>query len=835
MRIAEKRATVAEFRIATIRGHIRIRSFEAREKGNLHAKVYLFDQDAAFVTSANLTGGAFFKNIEAGAVIRERGKIEYLQRCFDELFDSAVPIEELILREIERSSILLDLQDPQLVLLKILLELFGSVYELHAEQRIQLAEYQKAIVSAALTRLQAQRGLLLVAPTGIGKTVMAAYAAKVLIERGYIARLILVCKNEGMRENWERTLRYFQIVPEIVRVFDLERMSLSSSATSSLDDRILDTFRHLRPNDLVIVDECHHFRNRLAARSRALNQLLTGHDGPHSRPYTLLLTATPMSTGIENINDQLSLICDERLHTVQDLAFSQHALSVPLGSVLHWFGEKDKNKRRALQHGEGHLYFPTLITSIRRYTSSLTPIFETLLKYRVVLHDIILDQTELHKLTDDFAVDEHPGGLSSGFLITLLARLAESSALALTTCIDRLLDRAENGELPASDLTAVTQALRHLQSLARARSQDTKLAALFQLIDRTDSREKILVFSEFVATVEYLQKRLRERYNDRRVASITGRMRPEERRQILRRFAPEAQQVHRPPAAQELDILVASDAISEGENLQDARVVVNFDLPWTPLRLIQRIGRVDRFTRSPRTIQVYHLFPREGEYERIVRLWERLSNRDTENTAISGYPNVAEHERSPEHLAATEPSQWLHTLAEPDLDLADLRAKSSDVFPHARLLDVLWAAAEYHEAARSLPDGVQAAAYGTHPGLYVLLRLQDKRMALFRPEGCDRVEEAPTHRPHEYFLHRIVMDGPLKPARIHGNLDDDIDALLRCRFPDTRPDECQIVAALKIIRVKDLPKTARPATPASSTRPQQLELGYDLKSAPKIP
>ncbi|HEY8376285.1 MAG TPA: C-terminal helicase domain-containing protein, partial [Nannocystis sp.] len=323
----------------------------------------------------------------------------------------------------------------------------------------------------------------------------------------------------------------------------------------------------------------------------------------------------------------------------------------------------------------------------------------------------------------------HPGGLSSGFLITLLARLAESSALALTTCIDRLLDRAENGELPASDLTAVTQALRHLQSLARARSQDTKLAALFQLIDRTDSREKILVFSEFVATVEYLQKRLRERYNDRRVASITGRMRPEERRQILRRFAPEAQQVHRPPAAQELDILVASDAISEGENLQDARVVVNFDLPWTPLRLIQRIGRVDRFTRSPRTIQVYHLFPREGEYERIVRLWERLSNRDTENTAISGYPNVAEHERSPEHLAATEPSQWLHTLAEPDLDLADLRAKSSDVFPHARLLDVLWAAAEYHEAARSLPDGVQAAAYGTHPGLYVLLRLQDKRMA----------------------------------------------------------------------------------------------------------
>lgn len=812
MSTADKREAVREFHLTTIRGNIRIRSLEAREKGSLHAKVYIFDREAAFVTSANLTGGAFFKNIEAGAVLRDRDKVDYLQNCFDDLFDEADPIEEMILREIERSSLLLDLQDPQLVFLKILIELFGSVADLNAEQRMHLAEYQKAIVSAVLTRLDEQRGLLLIAPTGIGKTVMTAYAAKVLMERGQVARVILVCKNEGMRENWTRTLRKFQIVAETIRVYALER------STSEVDQ----LFEDLRPNDLVIVDECHHFRNRFTARTTTLRRFLIGPGALQARPYALLLTATPTSTGVPNINSQLELISDESIKAVEDLASSQYALSFPLGSILQWFGDEGENKHRALQHGDGYLYFPTLKTSVRHYKSALVPVFEALLRQRNVLSEVVIDQQEIHRWTDSSGDDEDPSGLTSGFLIILLARLAESSPAALTTCIDGLLARAAKGDLPGQNPEAIADALQQLRTLVpRSDDADTKLAALFHLIDRTDDREKLIVFSEFVATVEYLKRQIAARYPTRRVAGLTGKMMSKERRELLHRFAPVAQRAPRPEAAKELDILVASDAISEGENLQDASIVINYDLPWTPLRLIQRVGRIDRFTESHRTIQAFNLFPEQREYEDVVKLWTRLLGRDAAATVISGYPTVTEHERNPSALAAASTAEWMLEVTDPNLDLTDLRARVFN-FPHARLLEVLWGASdEERQAATDLPDGVQATTHGPYPGLYILIRLGDTRVALFRPEDSDTIEEAPAGHSHEYFLHRIAHGDRLKPARSQSNLDADIDALLALHFRDGPPDECQIVAALKILRSKDTP---RPTAAPKPKRPEQLRL-----------
>jgi len=804
MRMADKRQIVQEFRIQTIQGRIRIRSIEGREQGGLHAKVYIFDTEAAFVTSANLTGGGLFKNIEAGAVLREREKVGYLQRAFDDLFKAAHPIEEYILREIERSALVLSLQDPHLVYLKILLELFGSVDNLRSDQPTHLAEYQKAIVAAVLTRLEAQRGLLLVAPTGIGKTVMSAYIAKVLMERGLVARVYLVCKNEGMRDNWVKTLRNFQITPEIVRVFDLERTSLHSAAETTATSDILDMFRDLRPNDLVIVDECHHFRNRLAQRSDTLRTFLRGPPNTSDgRPFALLLTATPISTGVNHLNTLVGLVSDEKLERVEDIASSQGAISVPLGGILRWFGTPAKDGHRGLQHRDERLYFPKLITATKRYRSKLAPVFRALGEYRGILADVVLDRGELRELTDEANVgaDEEAGSIASGFLISLLARLAESSAQALTTCIDRLLKRGREGTLSARDPEAVMQALARLRQLVPLTQSDSKFDTLIQIINRKDSREKILIFSEFVATVECVKSRLSARFPERRIGGLTGQMRPEERRDLLRRFAPRAQRSSRPlAAAQEIDILVASDAISEGENLQDARVVINVDLPWTPLKLIQRVGRVDRFSPEPRSVHVYNLFPEGDDYEQVVELWSRLEQRDSETSTISGYSSIGNHERVAEKLAASSKA-WLHQAETQDLDVHKLRMEALDAFPHTRLLDRLWnASAEDREAAAQLPDGVQAVTVGAYPGLYVLLRVDQRRLALFLAEGCDGIHIAPTEYPHEYFLQRIGGQERLKAAgRAVQNFDNEIGALLDQWFAGVRPEHCQVVAALKIV------------------------------------
>lgn len=842
MRLAEKREAFRLFRIRTIRARIRIRSLEARELGRLHAKIYLFDHEAAFITSANLTYGGLFKNIEGGLTTREKEQVEYYQRCFDELFEAANPIEERILREIERSNLLFDLQDPFVVYIKILLELFGSVEVLASEQRYQLAEFQKAMVAAVLTRLEGRRRLLLVAPTGIGKTVMAGYVAKVLMEQRTIARVIVVCKNEGMRENWEGTLRSFQITPDNVKVFELERTELDRQEPDEHErNHLEEVFHDLRCNDLVIVDECHHFRNFPAVRSRSLRHFLLGPaKDPNTSPYALLLTATPMSTDVENLNTLVGHASDERITDVADMARCEGAINLPLGAILGQFGLPGEGGYRALQYKEGCFYFPRLKIATRRYVSALTPIFRALSEYRGVLSEVKLDLRDIHELTGGFEVEaaDAMGGITSGFLISLLARLAESSIAALTACLDGLLHKARRGELSGRDPVAVAQALEHLRRLTEELPPDPKLKALIEIVEATNGREKILIFSEFVKTVESIEERLRARFPGRRVVAITGLVKPRDRRAVLRRFAPEAQQrpgVPAPAAAKVIDILVASDAISEGENLQDARVVINFDLPWTPLKLIQRVGRVDRFTEYKRVVKVFNFFPEGEEYEQLVRLWQRLVGRDQQASTLSGSPSVGDHERIPDDLATGLMSEnWLRRVADGSIEVGEWQEVGAP--PPMSLLDILWKADPRTEAAREeagrLPDGIQGMTSGPHPGLYVLLRLEHLRVALFRPAGEDAVMEAPTRCSHEHLLHRMGVPSTLPEAKVGNmaNLDAEIDDLLTLRFGETRPERCQIVAALKILASASASGRAQKQGPAAQEakpkpeKPRQLSL-----------
>ena len=87
--------------------------------------------------------------------------------------------------------------------------------------------------------------------------------------------------------------------------------------------------------------------------------------------------------------------------------------------------------------------------------------------------------------------------------------------------------------------------------------------------------------------------------------------------------------------ADELRVVVATDVLSEGQNLQDAWIVVNYDLPWAIIRLIQRAGRVDRIGQRAETIRCYSFLPADG-VERIIRLRARVRQRLTENAEVVG-------------------------------------------------------------------------------------------------------------------------------------------------------------------------------------------------------
>ena len=162
-------------------------------------------------------------------------------------------------------------------------------------------------------------------------------------------------------------------------------------------------------------------------------------------------------------------------------------------------------------------------------------------------------------------------------------------------------------------------------------AHDSKIDALFELCMTTHRDEKILIFSEYKDTVDYVVQALRLRG----VSSIEGVSgATSDATSVARRFAPISnRRFQSDDVRDELRILVTTDVLSEGQNLQDAHIVVNFDLPWAIIRLIQRAGRVDRVGQESPTVLVY-TFLNDENVESVIELRERIRSRLAENAAV---------------------------------------------------------------------------------------------------------------------------------------------------------------------------------------------------------
>jgi len=164
-------------------------------------------------------------------------------------------------------------------------------------------------------------------------------------------------------------------------------------------------------------------------------------------------------------------------------------------------------------------------------------------------------------------------------------------------------------------------------------SEDVKLNRLVELVTRTHGREKIIVFTQFADTVSYLERELKGR-GIRSVAGATGNA--ADPTSIAHRFSPVSNNRREQISPEnELRILIATDVLSEGQNLQDGAIVVNYDLPWAIIRLIQRAGRVDRIGQRAEQILCYTFLPADG-VERIIRLRERVRQRLAQNAEVVG-------------------------------------------------------------------------------------------------------------------------------------------------------------------------------------------------------
>ena len=163
---------------------------------------------------------------------------------------------------------------------------------------------------------------------------------------------------------------------------------------------------------------------------------------------------------------------------------------------------------------------------------------------------------------------------------------------------------------------------------------DSKLIALVNTINQKYKNRKVLIFTEYADTAEYVAQGLTE-YGMKKVSAVTGNSgNPTE---LARRFSPKSNHKksgEEVTSVNEIDILVATDVLSEGQNLQDAAIVVNYDLPWAIIRLIQRAGRVDRVGQTSDTVEILSFF--HESIEEVLKLRDRIRHRLSQNAKAFG-------------------------------------------------------------------------------------------------------------------------------------------------------------------------------------------------------
>lgn len=488
---------------------------------------------------------------------------------------------------------------------------------------ITLHPHQQSAVERLEAAIDRFGGALLCDDVGMGKTYVAIAVAKRFTHRLIVIPAALVSM-------WRSALVATETEAELVTFELLSRSdSQGSYKTRPREARY----------DLVIVDEAHHVRNPRTNRYFALESVVRG-------AKVLLLSATP----IHNRRDDLVAL-----------------LGLFLGSRAH-----------ALTTGELSLCI------VRREQAQLDRSIHVPRVRPVVYHDTSDDPALVEQLmTLPPPVPVRDGGLGGALIGRGLVHQWASSEAALSEAIKRRLARAtalcaslEAGTYPTAreleswvygegalqlgfaELLAapvvenkeLLSAVRtHLDALRRIRDQlpsrsriDTERTRTIASLRTAHSGGRIVAFSQYAETVSVLFRRL---VSTGRVAMLTSHGArvaggPLARTEAINRFAPRATGSRQPPRAEEIELLLTTDLLSEGVNLQDANVVVHLDIPWTVARMEQRVGRVARLGSTHTEVIVHALRPPRSaaavlSVESIVERKWRAAKREIGTSAPS--------------------------------------------------------------------------------------------------------------------------------------------------------------------------------------------------------
>jgi len=463
---------------------------------------------------------------------------------------------------------------------------FDRLIALPLVRDIELLEHQIRTAKTVLRRFRGRA--MLCDEVGLGKTIEAGLILSELIVRGLV-RSVLVLVPPSLIEQWQGEMR---------RKFSLEFTSHDDPSFREWGQAAWEEFDCViasihtakrephrsailaRKWDMVIVDEAHHLRNRATQTWKFASEL--------QKQFMLLLTATPVQNNLDELFNLVTLLEPGLLSTARQFQ-------------RQFVDRRDKLTPRNI---DGlHALLAEVMVRNRRSTVGLQ--FTRRWARTECLPLSGLEQ-ELYRDVTEFVRSQlrtaKEGGVLNRMALLALQMALGSSSNAAASTLHKI---AEQPRLPAN----VRAPLSDLAGRASTLVENTKASRMLSLLG--EYPDKMVVFTQFRATQEMLLKRLAEAGHD--VAVFHGGLSRLEKEAAIERF--------RGPAR----ILLCTESGSEGRNLQFAHAVCNFDLPWNPMKIEQRIGRLSRIGQT-HDVHVFNLVAAGTVEAAVLHLLEAKLN-----------------------------------------------------------------------------------------------------------------------------------------------------------------------------------------------------------------
>jgi superfamily II DNA or RNA helicase/sulfur relay (sulfurtransferase) DsrC/TusE family protein len=731
-------------------------------KEPLHAKLYLFEYKdkrhglgEAIVGSSNFSLSGFELNTELNVRVLGNDNYKFLNDWFEKKWQESelTQFTELAEKAIEKSWAFNKEVTPFRVYLRVLHEMF-SYKEPEPDIYIEaeLYRFQKDAVISAYKKLKKYNGVFISDVPGLGKTYIGSALLSHLETEGKTA---IVIAPPRLVEYWREVL--IDLGVSKTRVFSMGKL-----------EEILDDERYMK-RKVVLVDESHHFRNPETKRYKDLLKICQDKQ-------VILLSATPQNLSIWDIYWQLKLFtpyetnhnfriypielkkyfeaCERGDANIEDL-ISEIFIRRTRSDIKEYYPDEkivfpERKGPYRVDYSIDDVYEGGLYAKIQELLNKLTYARYNLSRY---VKEIDFEPEEFQRLNNAWV------NLQRLVRANLYRRL-ESSVQAFRDSIDRHL-KVYNGfkeilirenKIPIGDINDLEEMIdklrddeefewRERENYYDAKKfeveklkedlekdikvfteikeaikditpkDDDKLQKLIEILNKEPIKgKKVVIFSAFESTVKYLYENLKDRFE--KVDYVAGGERILTK---IKRFAPKANKAKINPE-EEIQILIATEILSEGLNLQDAQVVINYELHWNPVRIIQRIGRIDRIGSEHSEIYVYNFFP-ETKAEKEIKIEDKVNRRINEIIQNFGYDEKTIHLEEP-----VVRKKLFEIYTEKPEGLEEPEEKSDSKYFEFEFYKLIKEYPEEYKLALELPAMVNVAKYSQVQGLIVFCK-----------------------------------------------------------------------------------------------------------------